>query len=162
MDLEIVIADTSPLIGLSRIGRLALLPKLSQKIIVPPAVISEISAAGISSPGASDLIRQPWITVGLPDVTRLPDFLPLLGRGEAEALVIAQATPNSTLLLDDLRARKVARKLSIQVVGTVGLLSIAKTKGLINKIKPELDELLANQIFIHRKLIDAALSEAGE
>ena len=42
---EIIIADSSPLIGLARIAMLPLLPKLARRIVVPPAVRLEITEA---------------------------------------------------------------------------------------------------------------------
>jgi len=66
------------------------------------------------------------------------------------------------LLIDDLRARKLADRLALRRMGTVALLGRAKREGLIPKLKPALDALLANHIFIRRELIEAALKEAGE
>lgn len=42
---ELIIADSSPLIGLARIGQLGLLPKLAKRIVVPAAVHAEVTAA---------------------------------------------------------------------------------------------------------------------
>jgi hypothetical protein len=50
---EIIIADSSPLIGLARIGRLELLPKLARRIVVPQAVHDEVTAARADAPASS-------------------------------------------------------------------------------------------------------------
>lgn len=64
--------------------------------------------------------------------------------------------------MDDLRARKLAERLGLRRMGTVALLGQARRENLIPKLKPALDALLANGIFIAPKLIDAALKEVGE
>lgn len=45
------------------------------------------------------------------------------------------------VILDDLLARKVAQQLGIRLTGTLGILLDAKSKGLIDAVKPFLDEL---------------------
>jgi len=47
-------------------------------------------------------------------------------------------------------------------MGTVALLGQARREGLIPKLKPALDALVANGIFIREELVEAALKEAGE
>jgi len=68
----------------------------------------------------------------------------------------------SIVLLDDSRARRVATRLNIKQIGTVGLLLRAKRMGLIEKIKPHLDSLIETGIYIRQELIDAVLNDAGE
>jgi len=60
---EIIIADSSPLIGLARIGQLGLLPQLARRIMVPRAVWAEVTGARTDSPGASEVAAQTWIEV---------------------------------------------------------------------------------------------------
>ena len=86
----------------------------------------------------------------------------LVGRGEAEAIALAQRETGAVLLMDDLRARKLADRLGLRRMGTVALLGQAKREGLIPALKPALEALVANNIFISQRLIDAALREVGE
>jgi uncharacterized protein len=159
---EIIIADSSPLIGLARIGHLPLLPQLASRIIVPPAVRTEVTSARTNAPGAAEVAAQSWIHVVDADAALVAPLLILIGKGEAEAIALAQQTPSSLLLIDDLRARKVAERLGLRRMGTVALLAQAKREGLILKLKPALDALVANGIFIRRELIEIALQQAGE
>ena len=80
----------------------------------------------------------------------------------SEELIIADSEPAAVLLLDDLRARKVAERLQLRRMGTVALLGLAKREGLIERLKPCLEALVANGVFIRQELIDAALREVGE
>jgi len=86
----------------------------------------------------------------------------LVDAGEAEAIALAQNTADCIILLDDARARKIAQRLSIKQIGTIGLLLRAKRQGLVQTIKPYIDALVENGIYIRRELIDAVLAEAGE
>jgi len=159
---ELIIADSSPLIGLARIGQLGLLPKLARRIVVPAAVHAEVTAARANAPGAAEVAAQAWIEVQEADPVVVAPLLILVGRGEAEAIALAQRESAAVLLVDDLRARKLAQRLGLRRMGTVALLGQAKREGLIPKLKPALEALVAHGIFIRRELIDAALNEARE
>jgi predicted nucleic acid-binding protein len=64
---ELIIADSSPLIGLARIGQLGLLPKLAKRVIAPAAVHAEVTLARANAPGAAEVAAQAWIEVQAAD-----------------------------------------------------------------------------------------------
>jgi uncharacterized protein len=64
-----------------------------------------------------------------------------LGDGEREALALAVETPNSLLIMDDGRARRIGRLLGLTMTGTVGVLARAKREGLIPQLAPMLAQL---------------------
>jgi hypothetical protein len=66
------------------------------------------------------------------------------------------------LLLDEQPARRLATSLGLRVIGTVGLLMAAKQRGLLTKIRPELDRLLAVRFFMDQNLYDRVIAQAGE
>jgi predicted nucleic acid-binding protein len=158
---EIIIADSSPLIGLARIGQLQLLPKLARRIVVPPAVWQEITEVKQEAPGAREVTAQSWIEILTPDPAIVAPLLILAGRGEAEPIALARREPAAVLLFDDLRARKLAARLNLRRMGTVALLAAAKRAGLIEKLKPQLEALVANNIYLRQELIDAVLRDVG-
>ena len=86
----------------------------------------------------------------------------LVDRGEAEAIALAQTIPNSTVLLDDAQARRVAERLGIRRIGTLGILRKAKKAGLIVEVKAYVQQLTANGIYIRSSLIEAVLRDVGE
>jgi len=159
---ELIIADSSPLIGLARIGLLAVLPRLAKRVVVPQAVLAEVTSAREDAPGAAEVAAQSWIEVRQADPAAVAPLLILVGRGEAEAIALAQRELDAVLLMDDLRARKLAERLGLRRMGTVALLAQAKKQGLIPQLKPALDALVASGLFIRQQLIDAALREVGE
>lgn len=81
--------------------------------------------------------------------------------GEAEAIALA-SEKNCLLIADDKQARAAAKRLGINVIGTVGVLVRAKQNGIVAEIKPILDSLDANNFFISRALYEEALKIVGE
>jgi uncharacterized protein len=134
-----VISNTSPLQYLYQADMLFLLPALFDRIYVPEAVVSEIKSGqklGVSLP---DVLDVPWIEIR---PLQQPALLPLvthLGDGEKEVLALGLEIPGSLLLLDDRDARRHANFLSLNISGTVGVLLLAKERGLIESIRPILE-----------------------
>ncbi|HID56261.1 TPA: DUF3368 domain-containing protein [Candidatus Poribacteria bacterium] len=66
------------------------------------------------------------------------------------------------MTIDDLAARRCASTLGIPVRGTLGLVLIAKQRGLIPAAKPIVEQLLSNGMYLSRKVINKALALVGE
>ena len=66
------------------------------------------------------------------------------------------------MLIDDLKARKIARLRGLKVIGTIGVLLDAKERGRVHEVKPLLEELMKNKIRISEELHDHALELANE
>jgi predicted nucleic acid-binding protein len=156
------VADSGPLICLARINQLELLPRLFAKILVPPEVWDEVTVRGQGHPGAYEVSQVTWTTIQKPDPQLVKPLSILVDAEEAQAIALAQTTADCTILLDDARARKVAQRIGIKQIGTIGLLLRAKRRGLIEKIRPQIDGLVENGIYIRKELIDAVLKDAGE
>jgi predicted nucleic acid-binding protein len=146
---EPVVADSTCLIGLERIGRLDLLPALFDPILMPPEVAREF---GSPLPW---LQTEPLTSNLLVAVLRL-----LVDAGEAEAIALA-SEKGYRLISDDKQARAVAKRLGVTMIGTVGILVRAKQEGVIPEIKPILDDLEANSFFISAALRAEALRLTG-
>jgi hypothetical protein len=56
----------------------------------------------------------------------------------------------------------VAEKLNIPTTGLIGILLLAKEKGIIEKIGPLLDEIRNQGYWLSDKVVDAARQLAGE
>jgi predicted nucleic acid-binding protein len=54
-----------------------------------------------------------------------------IDKGESSAIALALETPQSTIILDDFKARKIAEKLGLNVTGTLGVIIKAKLRGII-------------------------------
>lgn len=83
------ICNTSPLQYLHQIDCLHLLPALAGEIVVPPAVVQELSEGarlGVNLPNVESL---PWIIVKSPLSTAALSLIADLGAGETEVLMLA-------------------------------------------------------------------------
>lgn len=79
-----------------------------------------------------------------------------LHRGELEAIVLAQETKADLILLDDLLARNKAKRSGLNVMGTVGVLKLANSKGLLTaKETSDYYDLLINDhgLFLSHKIL---------
>ncbi len=159
----IVVADATPLIALAKIGRLALLRHLFGELSIPEAVLAEVTLAAPHRAGADEIRQAQWIhTVAIRDITKVRYLRVELDPGEAEALVLAEELQADWLLLDESKARRIATILGLPHIGTVGLLLLAKQKGVVPQIRPLLDELRAQQFRLSDRVYQAVLERAGE
>jgi hypothetical protein len=86
-----------------------------------------------------------------------------LDEGEAEAIALFSEEPVEALLLDEKNARRVARRLSLPTLGTIGILIWAKQTGLILTLKEQLDALQTQGKFrLSRLVYQEALRRIGE
>ncbi|MCO5274989.1 MAG: DUF3368 domain-containing protein [Flavobacteriales bacterium] len=121
-----IIADTSCLIVLSKIGELTLLARIYGQITTTPVIAKEY---GEELPD--------WVTVLEPADPSKQRVLELhLDRGEASAIALAMELAASTLILDDQKARKVAERLGLSYTGTIGILIKAKRSGHLPALAP--------------------------
>jgi len=147
-----VISDTSSLIIFEKIDQLGLLNKLYANIVVTPDVVGEYQ----------DQLPD-WI-----NVTRVKDkkyqiFLETqVDRGEASSIALAMELKDSLLLLDDLKARKLAKRLNLKFTGALGVISKAKQKGFISEVKPLLDKLVLTNFRISDRIVNEMLIINGE
>ena len=66
------------------------------------------------------------------------------------------------LLLDERLARQKAKALGLKVIGTLSILLRAKEMRLIEKVKPEMDQLRAQRVRISSKVYEQVLGMAQE
>lgn len=154
----IAVCNTSPLILLDRVGHIWLLEKLFQKVVIPPAVSKEWLRPG-------DYVLPLWLTVeSLSDQARIisEKLYGKLDPGEAQAIGMSMSIKADALILDDLKARKYAQSLGLPVAGTVGLLVTAKRRGMIPELRPLLDSLKKQRLYLSDDLLRKALALAKE
>ena len=157
----LVVSNSSIIIALARICRLDLMEKLFGKVIVPEAVWKEVTVEGKS--GREKILKAGFIHVKKVRSRSLAAFLEeFVDSGEAEAIVLALELDADLLLVDDRDARNLAKRLGLQVMGILGVLALAKYKGLIQEVKPIIDRLVENGFWISRKLLEEFLRELSE
>jgi predicted nucleic acid-binding protein len=153
-----IVSDSSPLIALAKIGKLNL---LEHETIIPKAVFEEITRSRREY--ARKLYTWGKNRVSVVKNRQAVEYLELvLDRGEAEVIVLAEELKADAVLIDDLKARKTAMLRGLTVIGTIGVLLDAKERGLVDDVKPLLDELIRKKIRISRELYNHALELAQE
>ncbi len=158
-----MISNSSPLIKFGALGRLDILRTVHGNLLIPEAVYHEVVVVGQRHPGATAVREATWIVQEA--VTNIPAVMALhdLGRGEAEAIILAVEHPGSLVILDDLRGRLVANRLGLTMIGTLGILLIAKRRGLVQSLTQEIGYLQTRIGFrIGADLKARVLREAGE
>ena len=119
------VADSSPLVILTKLGCLDFLNRVFPRVYISNEVHYEVVVAGAGLPGASEVSKAEWIEVksiqnpaGLLSAQRKYG----LGPGEMSAIFLAKELGASPVLLDDYRARKLAKAEGLEILGSVGLL----------------------------------------
>ena len=136
---------------------------MADEIYVPQAVLGEIRAQPDVAWAVIEKSTGVWLEVQVVDnrqaVTSLLNSLDL---GESEVITLAQNLNADRVVLDDLDARRFARRMSLPVVGTLGILLAAKLRGEIPAIRPEIALLQTFGFRVAPALVEAILKEAGE
>lgn len=128
----IAVADSGPIRYLVLIEEVHLLPVLYGTILVPPGVAAELTHPSTPLPVHTWVQNRPeWIEIRGPRAA-LPELSPFLGRGEREAIALAEELGASVLLADDGAARQEAARRKIPIQGTLGILDLAAEHGLAN------------------------------
>jgi len=155
----LVIADSGPIFSLALINKLDILNKLFEDVRIPTAVWNEI---------IYDKSKQDFLIIynffkdktfqisGLNELTFVMDY------GESESLILYKELNADFLLIDDKKARNIAENMDINCIGLIGVLSIAKDKGLIKQLKPIFESFLQNKRFYSIDLLNTILTSKGE
>jgi predicted nucleic acid-binding protein len=147
-----IISDTSCFIVLSNIGELHLLQRLYGEVITTPEIAKEYGEE-----------LPEWVNIQeVTDKSRQEILESQIDIGESSAMALAMEIPDSTLILDDYKARKIASRLRLKFTGTVGVIIKAKKRGFIPLIKPLLERIKQTDFRMSEELETLALTEAGE
>ena len=154
-----VVADAGPLIYLAGAGQLALLLQLYDRVLTPRVVFDEIVVAGAGLLGAREVAAATWLV--LDDAPPSPDLLRTLGRGEAAAIPLAERL-HATMLCDDAAARATAKRRGLHVVGTLGVLLLAKNRRLLPSVGAVIEAMRQHGWYVADALVREVLAAAGE
>ena len=161
--LDRAVINSGPLIALSLLDQLDLLPALFVECWIPQAVFNEVAVAGLGKPGAKSLQDAFWQS--RVKVSPIPDPLLVmeLDAGEAEVISLARQLSPCVAIIDERRGRRIAQHVyGLPVKGTAGIMVEAKRHGLISNVRPSLLELRASGYFIADNVIAAACQSVIE
>jgi len=163
MATRIIVSNSTPLINFATINELDLLRKLFKQIYIPQAVWQEVVIRGWRE-SAILIEKTDWIRKKSITHHRLCDILNKeLDTGEAEAIVLAIELNADLILLDESEARNFAEIQELKYMGSIGCLTLAKSLGLIAKIKPLLDQMIDKARFwVSKELYEFVLQDNQE
>ena len=165
MPTPLLVADAGPLIALAVADVLPQTIALYQSLLVPQAVIDECTAMP-SAPGIGPIqaaLRGSALRViAEADIAPLdPAYARGLGSGEVAVLAYA-AQHRHVALIDDRRARGIAQRLGVVIVGSGAVLLSLKVHRHIDSIQPALKTWQAHGYFVAPAVVDDLLRRAGE
>ncbi len=159
---RVVVSDAGPLISLGRLDMLGLLPKVFAQVQVPQQVWDECLAqrvrVGADAARLALALSNGWLQLCHAAPALAPDEL---GLGERSAIGRALEI-GAGLLADDQAARRYAIDHGLLVIGTLGVLGLAKRSGHIVAVAPLIDRLRASGQRLSHAAVSDALALAGE
>ena len=159
---EAVVVNASPLIYLTEIAQLELLRLASDEVLVPREVADEVRRWGDEDPAVRALDATSWLRIV--DTPPVPASVQAwnLGAGESAVLSYALAHPGVPAIIDDLAGRRCAVVHHVQVRGCVGLVLVAKQRGLVPLARPVIEALRDAGMYLSENVIRRALAMVGE
>lgn len=149
---KVVISDTSTLILFHKINNFDLLAKVYGELITTPEIAKEFGEK-----------LPKWIKIQSVKDKKYQEFLETqVDWGEASAIALAKELDDVLLLLDDLKARKLASRLNLKYTGALGIITKAKQLSIIDAVKPLIDKLIVTNFRISNKIIDEILKINNE
>jgi len=144
---KVIISDTSTLILFHKIDEFNLLQNVYGELITTPEVANEFGEQ-----------LPEWIKIQSVSDKKYQIFLETqIDCGEASAIALASEFEDVLLLLDDLKARKLATQLNFKITGALGIIHKAKQMQLIEKVKPLVSKLLLTDFRIADNIVDELL-----
>lgn len=148
----IIVSDTSCLILLAKLGRIGLLKSLYGKITVTKTVRDEFGK-----------VLPEFVEIENPKNKNYQKILEsFLDPGEASAMALALEKEECLLIIDESKGRRKARQLGLNYTGTLGILAVAKEKGLIDSVTEIVNEIGKTDFRISEPLINELKRKSGE
>lgn len=159
---EAAVVNASPLIYLTGIAQLELLRLAANEVLVPREVADEVRRWGDEDPVVRALSATPWLKVV--EAPPVPASVQAwnLGAGESAVLSYALAHPGVLAIIDDLAGRRCAVVHHVDVRGCLGLVLVAKQRGLIPLAHPVVEALREAGLYLSADVIRRALALVGE
>lgn len=162
MPIEVVVVNASPIICLAKSGLLELFPALFRTVCIPGAVMREVAEAGADDPGARAAQEASWLKpVGAISIDpRVAGWD--LGSGESEVISFALQDPSVAAVLDDREARRCALTLGCTLIGTAGILVLARREGRLPSLRAAFERMRQAGLWISDALVEELCRAVGE
>lgn len=158
-----IVLNSSPLIFLAKLGYLNQVVETSDNFYIPQSVADELRAkSDPASQTVQALINSGNLQVWASNLTSLVNSLnQRLGKGESEAIALGIELNADYVLLDDSTARREARRLGLNIRGTLAIIRKLSKDGRISigSLNDFYQRLVEIQFRVKRSLFDQIFSE---
>jgi len=156
----VIFCNTTPFIALCAIGHLELLPALFGQVHVVEPVVRECAAGGVISVPSLDSLS--WVVVEPVSADDPEPMITQLDEGEKWTIHAALKGRAELLLIDERIGRNIAERLGLKVTGTLGVLLLARQRGLIESFSREAFLMRDHGLFFNPALIARLAASIGE
>jgi uncharacterized protein len=132
------VSNTSPISNLAIIGHLDLLRLQFSEVWIPQGVAEELGANpnSLALSSIREALHAGWLkTSTTPNPVLLKILLPVLHRGEGEAISLAIEMKAETVIIDEQEGRLIATQAGLSFTGVLGILLRAKRTGTISSVR---------------------------
>ncbi|MEP6925115.1 MAG: DUF3368 domain-containing protein [Pyrinomonadaceae bacterium] len=154
-----IVLNTSPLLSFGKMQAFEIIAQLPFEFVCPAEVEAEISA-GVSQGHSIEI--PGWVQVLSLTSPLSPVAVAALDDGEAAVIQLALEQNILLVCIDELKGRRAANAVGLNVVGSLGLIGKAKSLGLISQARPFIEQAKNSGIFYDQNLIDVFLQSLGE
>jgi Predicted nucleic acid-binding protein, contains PIN domain len=156
------VVDASPIILLSKADHIDLLSACTEGLLVPAVVADEVREGGENDPARQWLgaREERFVDATGPVASDVAAWD--LGRGESRVLSYGLRHEGWTAVVDDGVARRCAKGVDIAVIGTLGVLVVAKTDGHLEAVGPAVRALRRAGLHVSADIVNHVLQMAGE
>jgi predicted nucleic acid-binding protein len=155
-----IVSDSTPIISLATVEKVYLLHELFGHIYIPQTVYKEIKSR--NKAGYEEIDCEYFKVTEIKGRKYIGFLLNDLDTGEAEAIMLAKEIDADALIIDERTGFAIARSQNINAIGTLTVLLMAKQNGFIVKVKPVLDEMIANGRWYSRNVYYEFLKQINE
>ena len=147
-----VIVDTSCLIVLENIESLFILERMYGTVFVTPTIQREFGKELPSFAEIKSAQNRKYEAL----------LRSVVDPGEASAIALCLEVDEPLLILDDRKARTIAREAGIPLTGTIGVIVKAKETGIVSAVSPLLERLSESGFWMSDELRSHVSKLSGE
>lgn len=155
----LVISDSGPIISLAIIDKLGILDDLFDTIYIPKAVWEELTRDDTT---AHYQCIVEYFEEKVREISGFNDLTFVMDPGESESVILYKELNANYLLIDDKKARNIAENFGVQCIGTIGILSIARDRRMLEELRPLFITFLRNKRYYSLELLNAILKKHNE
>jgi predicted nucleic acid-binding protein len=156
----VVVSNATPIIALSSVNRLDILKALFKEIFITEEVKAELIA---KERYGAEFPFLDWVKIKKVRNREFNKALSLeLGPGEASVIALGKEINANFVIIDEKDGHTKAKNFGLNPIRTLAILEAAKKKGLIDRIKPIVLEMVDKGIWYKKKMIIKFLKDNNE